>query len=272
MSDSIASNLRNDTVFQLGFSIAIVVYSVISMTKLIGSVKSLVNRLIVLSLISFLVTSLLLIVNNTLILNNAATNDATNLAFGAMISIFNIIGILSFIFVVNLRNNILIENKEALILTKVLIFVTVLVSIPFLPINSLVFGSPVYSNNPTYAISSSVLSTLIFVFTSILDIISNIYLLVYYKKYYFSSSSIMKHLRFQMIYRRNWIYFVTFLILISFGCIVMAALNVFSWTASTFLNLVTLLELNTMIDFVKFDAVRNEIVIGSDTIYIFDNK
>jgi len=54
--------------------------------------------------------------------------------------------------------------------------------------------------------------------------------------------------------------------------VVMIGLDIYPVTVQEFLKLVVLFEINTMIDFVRFDTVRNEIVIGDQTLYIINKS
>lgn len=261
---------QNDTTFELALTMVSFVYSIVLIVKLIGcNIKLIVNKLIILSLISDMIMSVTSIIINVTNLNNIQTSNAINLVLGIMLASSVVTNILSFILVINLRNNILIENKRTLIFTKILISVLIPLLISFFVLDVMLTSSWTY----LYLVyATGILDSIVYIMLNILDLTSNVYLIIYYQKYYFNSKSIMNHLRFQMIYRRNWIYFVIFLEIISFGSVIMTALAIFPYTNSGFLSLVSLFELNTMIDFVRFDTVRNEITIGDQTVYFYEER
>ena len=53
---------------------------------------------------------------------------------------------------------------------------------------------------------------------------------------------------------------------------IIAGLNIYPMAIQGFLKFIILLEINTMIDFVKFDTVRNEITIGDQTLRLLENS
>ena len=260
-------SLFNDAIIQFANNMCIFVCCMMSMIKLFGcNVKLLANKVIILSLVSCMLLSISDGIIGILYLNGYTVSGIVNCLPG----IFGPIYFLSFVTIVNLRNSVLIEDNRMLTFTKVLTSLIVIVTVPFAVTNSMINEEDTTDQLlRTITNYSAILSGILI---GVLNIVSDIYLLIYYHKYYFSSNSIMKHLRFQMLYRRNWIYFVLFLEVIEITCITTAILGIYPNTTMTFLGLVILLELNTMIDFVKFDTVRNEITIGDQTIYLFDDS
>lgn len=248
--------LHNNEVVHISFLISAVLYAITLIIKVIGSdVTLFANKMIVtvlFSIIANLVTELVRIDN----FYSVIIMDIINI-----VSTFFII--FPFIFIINLRNFILIVDKKILLLTWCLILLIGLTYVIYGVANVLY----IYTSSSIIQIAGSLIN----IFVDIFDIISNIYLLLYYNKYYFSSKSIMKYLRFQMVYRRNWIYFVIFLEIMGFFLIATAIKGIYPTTSASFLGaLIFIFDVNTMIDFVKFDTVRNEIVIGDQTINLYD--
>jgi len=251
------STLDKDQILSFGFQLCSFVYSVALIIKLIGN-KLFINGVIsifLLAAMSHCVVQMILFMNN---LDGANTLD-TSITIN-IISISSLgVMIISFGAIIDLRNRILINNKGVLFLSRIIIIAAVLSCIGY--------GIAVLAGWSIRYIFGGMIGMC----AGISDLISSIYLLLYYQKYYFKSRSIMKLLRFQMIYRRNWIYFVVFLEMMGMLSVAIIALNIYPITIQSFLKIIVLFQMKTMIDFVKFDKVRNEIIIGDQTLHMLED-
>ena len=117
-------------------------------------------------------------------------NITDTLSIGCMIIPFGII--------MDLRNRILINNKKALFLTRVIIGIAIL---PCFGYSVGIPSSISSSGKDLLLLISYIFGGMIGICANAIDLVSSIYLLLYYRKYYFNSNSVMKYLRFQMIYR-----------------------------------------------------------------------
>jgi len=270
-------DLQTDNIISASFALVGFSLSVILLVKMVGSnLKLFVNKMMVMALISSLFLGTVDVIYKTRLLHNLSNDqlnmNSENTTLGIIASIAFPILIIGFVIVLNLRNNILIENRRILIFTRFLTFLIIITLFVYAVSNAIVIKNAELTPSSIPALIEDVGTTLNEVFVNVLDIISNIYLLFYYHKYYFSSTSVMKHLDHQMIYRRNWIYFVFFLEVTSLGLIVISVLGLYPVTIIVYLYALVLLELNTMIDFVKFDTVRNEITIADKTLYMLEDS
>lgn len=187
----------------------------------------------------------------------------------------NIITGLSFLLclttVLHLRNIILITNANIKIIEKGIYFLIIL-----LIIGSVVAGfvaetfDPMLMKPSPLIIINTAFYQAVYISMILFSILSSFYLLAYYQEYYFGSKSIMKYLQYQMVYRRNWVIFVIICEILSISFFITTLLKVIVFTSIVAPHVVFLFELNTMIDFVKFDTVRSEITIGDYTIYMLE--
>jgi len=253
------------------FLVAGFVYTFTLGIKVLNSnYKLFVNKLIIISIISGLLRFLLAFFSSlSFYLFNSPYSGITLTSVGLAVST---IGLISFITILHLRNLILIRDGKMRVLEMTLYLLTVLSLI-----GDIITGYMTQAADPTYLPSLIVSVTTSFYQISytlimIYDTMSNIYLFIYYQEYYFRSKSVMKHLRPQMIYRRNWVVFVIICDILCFSFIVTTALGFIVAIGVYVPPLVLMFQLNTMIDFVQFDTVRNEITIGDHTLYLLDDS
>lgn len=273
-------NSVNDYILHLAFQVCSAIYATTLSIKVIGANNKLfVNGLIIIILFSYITNSVVVIIQDTFEINKVSYSISTILVINTVTAAFVIF---PYVFVINLRNHILIKNKIILLLTKFLVFITFISYV----LNYIILDlSVVFSSNSPIKYNKifikflsimypigSIAKILLSVSVGILDILSVTYLLLYYKKYYFRSKSVMKYLQFQMIYRRNWIYFVIFIEIMSLGLVATSLLKIYQYPTEALVKMLILFQLDTLIDFVKFDTIRNEITIGDHTIRLLNNS
>lgn len=174
----------------------------------------------------------------------------------------------AFAAILYLRNKILITGRVMRYINMVLFMLLIISALIGIPL------AWIWSRKSSIAATlSTILAAEGVLISYIYDIMSAWYLLLYYKRYYFNSESVMKHLRFQMEYRRNWIRFVILIDILGLLLFIPWILNYFGGliVIANGYQIITLLQLNTMIDFVKFDTVRNEITMNTETLYLYED-
>jgi len=267
------SSVPLDPLIAFGEHLVALVYSITLATKMFHTnLKMRANQLIITSITFSMVVAVLILVADVYELNNSNTNEVSDL-FGVAFG-FQIAMIASLVWLLDIRNRILICNTKVLLASRVLITI--------MAISALLGTVPfwIYIGNPQDA-ANLYASTLLLnicnagtavwgISLSLYDIMSSVYLWKYYQRYFFSSKRIMDIMRPQMEYRRNWIMFVIFCDILTMVLMVVSATNTYDETTTSFLTLSFLFQLNTMIDFVRFDTVRHEITIRDYTMSLGD--
>jgi len=138
--------------------------------------------------------------------------------------------------------------------------------IPFWIYNKITQDVTTYFSTTTLLETSTAGWAIFAMVLALYDIMSTVYLWKYYQRYFFSSKTIMNFMRPQMIYRRNWLLFVIIMDIISIVLVIIDTIGLYSESTGSFVEIVFLFQLNTMIDFVRFDTVRHEITIRDFTV------
>lgn len=83
---------------------------------------------------------------------------------------------------------------------------------------------------------------------------------------FFGQARLIEYLYPQMTYRRNWILFVIISDVIAIVGVILSTLGIYPESTGYFLQLAFLFQVNTMIDFVKFDIIGHQIKFNDYTI------
>jgi len=245
-----------------------VVYSIIVGVKLIGRLGTRVNRLLVLFVLTYVPFNVINVVTSILQNFGYPLDITTNLIIGG---VMNITSTSILVYVMTIRNAVLMENRKVYVSAKVLA-VLVIMSQTIYNIGNMAYPAPPnvwWGFETSFSVSNS-MSMVVTCLLGLLDLVSNVYLLRYYYKYYFMSSSVMKYMRPQMEYRRNWTCFVICTDILAFVFLILNSLNIYPDTFASFGNLFEVFQVDIIVDFVKFDTIRNEITLGNDTIYMLE--
>lgn len=261
-----------DSIIGFALQMCTFVYSITLGIKMFNSnVKLCANQLIIISIVSNLLVSILDLISSSFMLYNSHVSEASTMV--TIGTVFTGIEITAFVILLDKRNHILIENNNIFILSRILL-VIIFLSLPLdlIPYwiyvgNSSPGNALYYSSNLLFTISN-VGNALLFITLGVYDTLSSICLLNYYNKYFFRTIKMIEHLYPQMTYRRNWIVFVTISDIIAISMVILSTVGIYPESTGYFLQLTFLFQLNTMIDFVKFDTVRHMITYNDYTISI----
>jgi len=265
------SQVPLDPLISFGEHLVMCVYAVTLATKMLHTKLAMrANQLMIVSIVCSMVGSVIWMVCDVYELNNS---NATEVGILFSIAIgFNMTMIVSLVWLLDIRNRILIPGKTALTLSRCLVALVIVsafvVTIPFW----IYTGTPVNNGNyfaPTALLNASTNgATVQAISLCVYDVISTAYLLMYYERYFFASPVVMRFLRPQMAYRRNWVIFVLVMDILTVVLVILGTVGIYPESTTSFLLLSFLFQLNTMIDFVRFDTVRHEITIRDFTVSV----
>jgi len=236
-----------------------------------SSIKLCANQLIIISIVSNLLVSILDLISSSFMLYDSRINEASTMV--TVGTVFTGIEIVTFVILLDKRNHILIENDNIFILSRIML-VIIFLSLPldlvpyWIYVGSSSPGSALYYSSNLLFTISNVGNALLFVTLGVYDTLSSICLLNYYNRYFFRTVNMIEYFYPQMIYRRNWIVFVIISDIIAIPMVVLSTVGIYPESTGYFLQLAFLFQLNTMIDFVKFDTVRHMITLNDYTISI----
>jgi len=234
------------------FVMSALYYATILSVSLINlNYKSLLSNLIAICVISSIIESTLYLVLDFVKHNNPKYPVSSLITLLDSSVVFSCVAAISLTIALYLRNNILISNKGVRMLTTIFPFLITLSIIGMIATN--------FSRKLNIYIGFVEARNILILLYSTM---SNIYLLLYYQRCYFNSVSTMKHLQFQMFYKRNWVIFATIVNIVCIPLVLTSASGTIAYNSMYVPDLVFLFQLNVLIEFVEFNLSENKIVIG----------
>jgi len=267
------SQVPFDPFIAFGVHLVALVYSVTLATKMFHtSLKMRANQLIDATIVFSMVLAVL-----TMAADSWELSDVNGDEQGVLFAVgggFEILMTFSLVALLDIRNHILIPDKRAFIISRAVLGFTVTSSlitmVPFWIFIGPTQHSINYFTSTLLLNMSNVGAAMWGVGISVYDVISVVYLWKYYQRYFFGNKQVMNILGRQMAYRRSWILFVMFMDVATVVLTIIGATGIYTESTQDFLTLSLLFQLNTMIDFVRFDTVRHEITIRGYTISLGD--